>query len=65
MKEKWYKNTPTDTIWWLDNPDTIGEHIFSFDKVRRFNLFSDYPEKLSEKEKAVFDSENPFWADFF
>ena len=33
-----YKENPNDTIWWVDNPDVIGEHLFSFDKKEVFNL---------------------------
>lgn len=63
--ERWYKNEETDTIWWLDTPDRVGEWIFSFDKKTSFNMFADYPHKLSKEQKAIFDKENPHWADFF
>lgn len=66
QSDKWYKNEPTDKIWWLDNADEkVGEWIFSFDKETTFNMFADYPHKLSAEQKAIFDKENPFWADFF
>ena len=61
----WYKENPTDKIWWLNNPDVKGEFVFSFDKKKSFNLFADYPWKLTAEEKAIFDKENPRWADFF
>ena len=64
-EENFYKNNPDDKIWWIDNPDTIGEWLFSFDKKKIFNMFEDYPWKLSKEEKAIFDKENPYWADFF
>ena len=64
-EENFYKNNPDDKIWWIDNPDTIGEWLFSFDKKKIFNMFEDYPFKLSKEEKAIFDKENPYWADFF
>lgn len=50
---------------WVDNPDQIGEMNFTFDGKRIFNLFQDYPHELTEEQKALFDKENPFWADFF
>ena len=66
MKDKWYKNRPNDKIWWLDNAnDSVGEWIFSFDKVHTFNMFADYPHKLTPEQKKIFDRENPYWADFF
>ena len=64
--DRWFKNEPGDTIWWLNNADeTEGEFIFSFDKKRQFNMFADYPHALTAEQKRIFDSENPFWAEFF
>lgn len=65
MKSKFYKNDPTDQIWWIDNPGKIGEWLFSFDKKNIFNMFRDYPHNLTPKQKEIFDEENPEWADFF
>ena len=64
-KYEWYKNDPGDKIWWKDNPDIVGEWVFSFDKEVEFNMFGDYPYKLSAEQKKIFDEENPHWADFF
>lgn len=62
----WYKDDENDKIWWLDNGDEkTGEFIFSFDKITEYNLFRDYPEKLTPEQIKIFDEENPFWADFF
>lgn len=64
--DRWYKENPDDKIWWLDNSDEIvGEWIFSFDKNTRFNMFADYPKKLTKEQKEIFDKENPYWANFF
>lgn len=63
-RDPWYKNEETDKIWWEDT-DYIGEFIFSFDKQHEYNLFQDYPYKLTKEEKALFDQENPHWRDFF
>ena len=71
MKQKqskhfeFYQNKSNDIIWWVNNVDTIGEHLFTFDKQKIYNLFADYPYNLTPKEKAIFDKENPEWADFF
>lgn len=62
---RFYKNDPTDQIWLIDNPDKIGEWLFSFDKKNIFNMFRDYPHNLTPKQKEIFDEENPEWADFF
>lgn len=61
----WYKENETDRIWWIDNPDAKGVWLFSFDRETVFNLFEDYPYKLTPEQKAVFDKENPYWAEFF
>ena len=60
-----YKQNNTDKIWWLDNKGTKGEFVFSFDKINTFNLFEDYPWKLTREQLAIFNRENPFWANFF
>nr|DAL46286.1 MAG TPA_asm: hypothetical protein [Caudoviricetes sp.] len=60
----WYKHEPTDKIWWKDD-DSIGSFVFSFDRVHEFNMFQDYPEKLTKEQKAIFDAENPYWRDYF
>lgn len=65
-KKRWIKNKKTDKIYWLDNSSSVkGEWIFTFDKKKEFNMFSDYPDKLTAEEKEIFDKENPFWKDFF
>ena len=62
---QFYKNRPNDVIFWVDNHETIGERLFSFDKKVIFNLFKDYPYRLTSEQKRIFDRENPFWKDFF
>lgn len=63
---KWYKQRKTDRIWWLENGGVVkGEHVFSFDRQTTFNMFADYPWKLTKEQKEIFDRENPFWAEFF
>ena len=65
MSNKFYKNNTNDTIFWIDNPDEVGIWMFTFDKKKIFNMFQDYPEKLTSDEKQIFDKENPDWAEFF
>lgn len=60
-----YKENPDDLIWWQDTPDITGQFLFSFDRKTVFNLFADYPWKLTAEQKAIFDRENPYWRDFF
>ena len=62
---EFYKKNANDTIWWIEDPNNIGENLISFDKKKIYNLFRDYPYELSDEEKELFDKENPYWADFF
>lgn len=50
---------------WIRNPEQKGEFLFTFDGEQVFNLFHDYPYALTEEQKAIFDAENPYWAEFF
>ena len=65
MLSDFYKQNKNDKIWWIDDLDSIGKHMFSFDKIKIFNLFADYPYNLTPEEKEIFDKENPYWKDFF
>lgn len=58
------KKEPDGKIWWGDS-ENDGEYLFTFDKKNVFNLFEDYPYKLTPEQKKLFDEENPFWAEFF
>ena len=65
-----YRNKPTDKVWWLEELDEegyplIGPISFSIDKKKVYNIFQDYPQNLSAEEKAIFDEENPYWVKFF
>lgn len=64
MQYEFYKNEDSDKVWWVETQE-IGNHSFSFDKKKVYNLFRDYPHALSQEERAIFDAENPYWADFF
>ena len=60
-----YKDSEDSKVWWIDKIGVIGEFLFSFDKKKIYNLFLDYPHNMTEEEIKIFDSENPFWRDFF
>lgn len=66
MKDKYFKNKPSDKIFWVDNVgETVGEFLFTFDKVKIYNMFEDYPDKMTPQEVEIFDQENPFWSEYF
>ena len=64
QSNKFYRNNESDKIWWKEK-ESIGVWEFSFDQKTVFNMFQDYPWKLTPEQKEIFDRENPFWADFF
>lgn len=64
ISDNWYKEEPEDQVWWLDTVEDKGRFIFSFDKKKQYNLFEDYF-KLPPDLKEIFDTENPFWHEFF
>lgn len=63
--DRYFKNEPTNKIWWVDDPETVGEYLFTFDCKKEFNLFRDYPDALTDAQRKIFDAENPKWAEFF
>lgn len=65
MLSDFYKKNEKDKIWWVENLDSRGELLISFDKKKIFNLFEDYPNNLTKEQIEIFDKENPYWRDFF
>lgn len=63
--QEFYKKNETDKIYWLTKDETIGEHLFTFDQKKIYNLFKDYPHELTKEEKEIFDKENPYWKEYF
>lgn len=64
-KIRLYKQKRGDKIRWVDTSDKDGEYIFTFDGENFFNMFRDYPYKLTPEQRDLFDKENPVWAEFF
>lgn len=65
VSDKSDKNETVSRFRWVRNPGQKGELLFTFDGAQIFNLFRDYPDRLSQDQKEQFDAENPYWADFF
>lgn len=64
-QNKLFKRNEDDIIQWVDN-DMLGIFEFTFDGgATVYNMYRDYPYKLTPSEKAIFDKENPFWAEYF
>ena len=54
-----------ENIWSVETPETIdsvGPILFSFDKKTVFNFWTDYPDKLTPEQIAIFKKENPYLA---
>lgn len=51
-----------EQIWWVVNDGTTGPLLFSFDRQKVYNYWTDYPDKLSPEELEIFDREQPLWA---
>ena len=64
VSSNFYKENESDTIWWVET-DKVGVWEFSFDKEKTYNLFADFPDKLTKEEVQIFIKEQPYWADFF
>lgn len=64
-----YKDSKDSKMWWVDKTKdgvvVIGENLFTFDKKKVYNLFADYPDKLSVKDWIIFCDENEYWVEFF
>ncbi len=65
MLSDFFKKNEGDEIWWIEDLECIDRFLFSFDKIKIFNLYKDYPHNLSIEQKRIFDKENPYWKDFF
>ena len=61
------KDKPWHKIWWVEDDEDVydGVYLFTFDKIKIYSLFRDYPNALTSEEKAIFDKENPYWKRFF
>ena len=64
-KKDWccfYKYNESDSIWWTNPINSVGETCFSFDKKTVFSFFTDYPDKLTPEQIKIFKKENPYLA---
>ncbi len=52
-----FKHKETDKTYWVSDGESYGKMVFTFDKKTFFNLFTDYPDKLTPEQKKIFDEE--------
>ena len=62
---EFYKDNPDSIVWNVRHVGEKGELLFSFDGENMINLWTDYPDKLTNEQKELFDKEQPYWAEFF
>ena len=61
-----YKDNADCKIWEVEAEDTReceGPMLFSFDKKTVFNFWTDYPDKLTPEQIAIFKKEKPILAE--
>lgn len=63
MLSEFVKHNETDKIWWARDNEKFGPLYFSFDKKKVYNLYTDYPDKLTPEERRIFEEENPDFID--
>lgn len=58
------KKTPKiKSIGMIFTTEILVLYVFSFDKKKVYYLFQDYPDNMTPEEVALFDKENPYWAE--
>lgn len=62
---EFYKTDENNKIWDVIDTERRGPLLFSFDKKKIYNMWADYPDKLTPEQKELFDKENPYWANCF
>ena len=64
---EFHKENDKNKFWRVRRIGEIrwGEHLFSIDKKKIYNLFADYPKNFTREEKEIFDKEYPYWKKFF
>lgn len=65
VSNNYYKKKPTDKIWWLEDPYTVGLWRFTFDRVKIYYFYQDYPQALTPEQLEIFNAENPELAERF
>ena len=65
MRGVWKQKSRGINVWWLVGTGQKWKIVFSFDRKKQYILYRDYPYKLTAEEKAIFDAEEPFWANYF
>ncbi len=65
MKSIFYKHDDEDEIWWVrrQGQTVIGSLEFTFDKVKIYEFYHDYPENMTAEEVEIFKAENPTLAE--
>ena len=64
---EFYKANKGDIIWQVDaldenNECLIGPVLFSFDKKKIYNFWTDYPDNMTDEEVEIFDREQPYFS---
>ena len=59
-----YKYKKADVISWVDETESEGKILFSFDEGKTvYNFWTDYPDKLTPEQVEIFKQTNPILAE--
>ncbi|MCD7975123.1 MAG: hypothetical protein LUF25_04985 [Phascolarctobacterium sp.] len=65
VEYRFWKRSPENKIWGvsevIDSDRMPGRILISFDKKKFYNIYGDYPAKMSEEERKIFEKEYPDW----
>ncbi len=54
MEVVFYKENPTDKVYWGYVPHKKGSMLFSFDKKTVYCVYADYPHNLTKEQLEIF-----------
>lgn len=68
VEYRFWKRSPGNKIWgvseMIDSDRMPGRMLISFDKKKFYNIYGDYPNKMTEEERKIFEEEYPDWVDW-
>ena len=63
--EGFYEDRITGRVWHVDLAEQIiGPILFTFDRKKIYNYWSDYPQNLTPEEIRIFEEDCPYWENF-
>lgn len=60
-----YQEENNKKIYWVELFDKIGSLCITFDKIKVYNLWEDYPHNFTKEEIEILKKEEVYWSKFF